>query len=115
VNPTSGQGSESDLGPDEWEQQAAKMIPSRKYRGPASLLGGGLAKLPLQERSAWFNLTHSQKAGRFTIPALAEYWADGRRTALDIVDLVEMETDVRDPELVVSWFILLQRLELLEF
>ncbi len=115
VSPTSGQGSESDLGPDEWEQQAAKMIPSRKYRGPASLLGGGLAKLPLQERSAWFNLTHSQKAGRFTIPALAEYWADGRRTALDIVDLVEMETDVRDPELVVSWFILLQRLELLEF
>ena len=32
-----------------------------------------------------------------------------------IVDLVEMETDVRDAELVVGWFTLLQRLELVDF
>jgi hypothetical protein len=60
-------------------------------------------------------LTQSRQTGRFTIPALAEYWADGRRTALEIVDLVEMETDVRDAELIVSWFVLLQRLGLVEF
>ncbi len=115
VDPTVGGGSESDTGPDEWEQKAAEMIPSRKYRGPASLLGGGFAKLSLQERSAWFNLTRSRQVGRLTIPALAEYWADGRRTALEIVDLVEMETDVRDAELIVSWFVLLQQFGLVEF
>ena len=115
TNVTTEQNTESDSGPDEWETKAAGMVPSRKYRGPASLISGGLAKLPLEERSAWFNLTSARQAGRFTIPALAEYWADGRRTALEIVDLVEMETDVRDAELVVSWFTLLQRLDLVDF
>lgn len=106
---------ESVANPDQWERQAAEMIPSRKYRGPASLIGDALAKLTLEERTAWFQLTQSRKVGRFTIPTLAEYWADGRRTALEIIDLVEMETGVRDAELIVNWFVMLQRIGLLHF
>jgi hypothetical protein len=46
---------------------------------------------------------------------MAEYWADGRRTALEITDLVEMESGIRDPELVVKCFELFHKLGLVDF
>ncbi len=99
---------------DAWEQQAAQMTPRRLYRGPASMIGG-MATLSAAERSEWYELLDSRKIGGFTIPVLAEYWADGRRTALEIVDLVEMELGIRDAELIVRRFELLQKLGLVEF
>ncbi len=45
---------------------------------------------------------------------LAEYWADGHRTALEIADLVELETSVRDVELIVRRFELLAKLNLID-
>ena len=98
---------------NEWEQKAAEMRPHRLYRGPASWIGS-MAILPPEERTIWYELLHSRKAGGYTIPVLAEYWADGRRTALEIVDLVEMETGLRDAELIVRRFELLQMLGLVE-
>jgi hypothetical protein len=44
---------------------------------------------------------------------MAEYWADGKRTALEIVGLVEMESGIRDPELIVRRFELLHKLGLI--
>ena len=99
---------------DEWEQKAAEMIPRRLYQGPLSFVGG-LDMLSPQERAAWDELVYSRKTGGNTVIVLAEYWADGRRTALDIIDLVEMETGIRDAELVVRRFELLRMLELVEF
>ncbi len=43
------------------------------------------------------------------------HWQDGRRTVLEIVDLIEMETSVRDAELVVYYFELLKKLDLVSF
>lgn len=73
---------------------------------------GVLAGLPVDERVAWRKLVASRSGGGYTATTLAEYWADGRRSVLEIVDLVEMETGFRDAELIVSYFELLKKLDL---
>jgi len=45
---------------------------------------------------------------------VALYWTDGTRTLAEILDLTELETQVRDPEGLVQYFELLARLELIE-
>jgi hypothetical protein len=50
----------------------------------------------------------------YTVSTLAEYWADGRRTGLEIADLVELESGIRDPELIVTFFKLLHKIDLVE-
>ena len=94
---------------DEWEIQAANTVPQRRYRGPISWheLTRGLS---LNERLAWDALLDSRSSGGYTMIILAEYWADGRRTTLDIINLIEMETGIRDAELVVKYFALLSKL-----
>jgi len=94
---------------DEWERKAATMRPRRLYRGPIALRAA-MRKLVPDERAAWRELVTSRRAGGRTLPTLAEYWADGRRSASEIVDLVEMESGVRDAELVVTYFELLHKL-----
>jgi hypothetical protein len=87
-------------------------MPQRNYRGPGISIGS-FAKLSQAERDEW-NTFSSGRAAAWTLPPLAEYWADGRRTALQIADLIEMETGIRDVELVVRYFELLQKLGLLK-
>ncbi len=99
--------------PDEWEKKAATMIPCRLYRGPAALRRILHQLLP-EEQAAWLNLIQSRQAGGHTLPVLAGYWADGRRSALEIVDLVEMESGIRDAELIVRYFELLHQLDLVD-
>jgi hypothetical protein len=99
--------------PNEWEQKAATLIPRRLYRGPGSTIGG-MSSLSPAERTAWFNRTRN-RPGSHTLPSLAEYWADGRRTAAEILDLVELETGLRDAELIIGWFELLHRLGLVSY
>ena len=98
---------------DEWEEKAAAMTPRRLYRGPVSF--GALSyKLSPEARAAWRKLVESRRAGGRTLPTLAEYWADGRRSGKEIVDLVEMETGIRDAELIVRRFELLHQLGVLD-
>ena len=99
--------------PDAWEQKAADMVPRRLYRGPAAVIGG-LAGLPLEDRLAWQQLLKSRESGANTVITLAEYWADGRRTALEVIELVELESGIRDAELIVRRFELLAQLGLLK-
>jgi aminopeptidase-like protein len=101
--------SESPEEPDEWERKAAIMTPGRLYRGPVALRAV-MRKLSPEERAAWRKLVKSRQAGGRTLPTLAEYWADGRRSALEIIDLVEMESGMRDAELVVTYFAFLHKL-----
>ena len=99
--------------PNEWEQKAATMVPKRNYRGPG--LGiGATAVLTPEEKEAHFQFLKG-RAGAYTISTLAEYWADGKLTALEIIDRVEMETGIRDAELIVRQFELLQRLGLVNW
>ena len=99
--------------PDAWEKKAADMVPRRLYRGPAAAIGG-MARLPLEDRLAWQQLLRSRKNGAGTVITLAEYWADGRRTALEVIELVELECGIRDAELIVRRFELLAHLGLLK-
>ena len=96
---------------DEWAAKAANLIPQRTYRGPGISIGS-LAQLSQAERDEWMAFTSKRGSVAWTLPPLAEYWADGRRTALQIADLIEMETGIRDIELVVRYFELLQKLGL---
>lgn len=111
--PAAEEGAEKARERDEWDTRAAQLIPHRLYRGPVRL-SGELRALPLEEQSAWFELQKSRQIGGWTLPVLAEYWADGRRGAAEIVDLIEMETGIRDPELIVRWFELLAKVGLME-
>ena len=43
----------------------------------------------------------------------ADYWVDGRRSVAEIVDLVECETGLRCPEVLVEHFHLLEQLGLM--
>ncbi|MCP4428364.1 MAG: hypothetical protein GY803_28075, partial [Chloroflexi bacterium] len=95
---------------DEWEQKATTLIPQRSYRGPGMGIGSA-AKLTPEEKDAQFQFLKG-RAGAYTIGTLAEYWADGKLTALEIIDRVEMESGIRDAELIVRRFELLERLEL---
>ena len=48
------------------------------------------------------------------LPTLAVYWADGKRSLLEIADLIELETGQRDVELLAEYFQTLAKLNLVE-
>jgi aminopeptidase YwaD len=94
-------------------EEDARRVPVRRYRGPVSLRPH-LRRLPPEQREAARTMLRRHAA--FTdLPAdVALYWADGKRTLADILDLTELETQARDPEGLVAYFKLLERLELIE-
>jgi len=96
---------------DEWEKQAATMVPARLFRGPISP-GAYMHQLTPQEKEeayAWMKEYRRQYYGMSTV---ANYWADGKRTVAEIADLVELETGQRNMQLLVKHFRLLARLGL---
>jgi aminopeptidase-like protein len=95
---------------DKWEQKAANLIPTRLYRGPGLAIGA-TAALTAAEKEELYQFRKGRK-GAYTAQTLAEYWADGQRTILDIIDRIEMEIGIRDAELVVREFELLKGLGL---
>jgi hypothetical protein len=91
----------------------ARLIPVRRYRGPLNI-GPHLRRLAADEREA-ARATLRQHSAFTELPAdIALYWADGRRTLAQILDLVEFEVGVRDPVGMANYFALLARLELIE-
>ena len=112
TNSIAGGDAENVSGPDEWEQKAALLIPKRNYRGPGLAIGA-TAELTAAEKEELYQFSKGRK-GAYTTQTLAEYWADGRRTILEIIDRIEMEISVRDAELIVREFELLERLGLVK-
>lgn len=96
--------------PDLAPEQVA-LTPRRLYRGPLSLQPH-LGRLPAAERAAAEEALRASPGFDGLVADLALFWADGRRTLGQIVDLVELETDVRAPESVAAYFALLARLGL---
>jgi len=99
----------------EAEEKAARMVPVRLYQGPVSL-GRRLRKLPKAKREAWQEFSKGRVGGdaplRLT-PRIAQFWADGTRTVLDIADCLEQDTQgERDVEYLVRYFELLRELKL---
>lgn len=98
--------------PDEWEQAAQEIVPVRRLRGPVTL-ESYLPGLAPERRDAWRAVGKAHSHTPETILDLALYWADGKRTLLEIADLVELETGKRDVEYLVLYARLLKELELL--
>ncbi len=90
-----------------------RLVPTRRYRGPVSLRPH-LRRLPAEEREAAQAMLRAH--GEFCdLPAdVALYWADGKRTLAEILDLTELETGVRDAVGLLEYVRLLARLELLD-
>lgn len=92
--------------------EGAALIPRRLYRGPVNLRPY-LNRLPEGELELWQKF-EKEKPARRRLGVYAVYWADGKRTLADIVEKVELETGLRDPEYIERYFRLLARLGLVE-
>jgi hypothetical protein len=97
--------------PDESERKAATLVPQRLFRGPVSV-HDYLYRLTPQEREearGWFKQDRDLYG---VVSTSTDYWIDGKRTAAEIVDLVELETGKRDVQLVLRHLHLMDRLGL---
>jgi hypothetical protein len=95
---------------DEWEERAAGMVPRRLLRGPFP--SNRRRRLSPEDQSAWRAL--NKELGYGAAPILAAYWTDGRRSLLEIADLVEREAGWREVQKLVEYYELLQKMELVE-
>lgn len=92
------------------ERRAAERVPVRLVRGPVPL-GNHLGRLAAEDREHWRRLRKAREGGmHYTLTELALYWADGKRSVLEIADLVEMEAGEWDVELLLAYFELLAKL-----
>ncbi|MBN1137356.1 MAG: DUF4910 domain-containing protein [Anaerolineae bacterium] len=92
------------------ERQAAERVPVRLVRGPVPL-GNHMRRLETKDREQWRQLLKAREGGmHYTVTGLALYWADGKRSVLEIADLVELEAGERDVELLLTYFELLAKL-----
>ena len=87
------------------------MVPKRLYRGPVSLCAY-LHRLSDEDRERLWKMRKERKRVFYTLPTLATYWADGKRSLLEIADLIKLETGQRDVELLVDYFRVLDKLGL---
>jgi hypothetical protein len=97
----------------EAEQVAAELVPIRLAPGPIPL-NSHLPRLSDEDREAWRKLLKEHKgSNHYTLLPLAQYWADGARSVLQIADQVELESGLRDVELLLAFFRLVEKLELI--
>ncbi|MBN1483515.1 MAG: DUF4910 domain-containing protein [Chloroflexia bacterium] len=96
---------------DEWEQQAAHMVPRKLLRGPFPT-NARWKRLSLQQQEDWRQLNKDLDSR--LLPVLAGYWMDGRRTLLEIADLVERELGQRRVRELVRYCRFLETMGLVE-
>jgi len=96
----------------ESERKAAAMVVQRRYRGPLQVRPH-LHKLSPEDREALWRLQQEHKEFVRAPLTLALYWCDGKRTLLEVADLVEQECGQRDVEALVGYFELLEKMELI--
>lgn len=94
------------------DRRAATITPRRVHPGPISLRGH-LEKLPAKRQADWWAYERAHQRAAQVLPVQALYWVDGRRNLLDVADLAEQETGLRDTELLVRYFELLAELKLI--
>jgi hypothetical protein len=96
----------------EKDEEAARMVPRRLFRGPSP---GYAQRLDEAGRDEWWELGQRiEKEASRTVPALAQYWTDGQRTVEEIGQLVALETGLEVTRLLVEYFRLAERLGIVE-
>jgi hypothetical protein len=96
------------------QERLAAIVPLRLLPGPVNLLGY-LPRLSAHDREAWRVVSRDHATAARLLPTLALYWADGKRTLLEITEAVEMESGQRSPELILAYFELLRKLRLVSW
>ena len=94
--------------------EAACLVPHRRFRGPLEV-EGYVGRLDEAGRDAWWELNQriGQRASH-TVLALAQYWADGRRTVAEIGRQIALEAGLETTDLLVEYFRFMERLALIE-
>lgn len=93
-------------GPAEWEDRARQTVPVRVFRGPVDLRGH-LEGLPADRREHWESFMQKSPSAR-RLGTYLLYWADSKRNLLEIADMTELETGMRDVESMVRYHELLK-------
>ncbi|MDP9370935.1 MAG: hypothetical protein M3Q65_00440, partial [Chloroflexota bacterium] len=94
-----------------WEEQASSAVYRRLVRGPLGLHWGERNLSPgAQDRLRAL----LRRPGARTVMTMALTWIDGRRTLLEVADLVEAETGLRDLEILTGYAALLEDGRVLE-
>jgi len=93
-------------GPAEWEEHARRIVPLRAFRGPVDLRGH-MEGLPQDRREDWESFLQKTPSAR-RLSAYLQYWADGKRSLLEIAGMTELETGMRDLECTVRYYELLK-------
>jgi len=93
------------------EIEADAMKPRRRFRGPISI-GPWLRKLPREDREAYWRLNKKYRES-WIQGVLAQYWADGQRSLLEIARLIELEIGRCDLEYLVELFRLYEKMGLI--
>lgn len=92
------------------EAELAKLIPVRKYWSFSSLS----QKRHLLPKEEWVHAWEVEQAtGTYT--TLALFWADGKRTLLEVAEHVALETGKWEPELILNFFRLLHDVGAIDF
>ena len=99
-----GLGSASEL-PAPWDPptsdaavEARSLVPVRVFRGPFS----GIARERTPELEAEFKAFREKYKEPAPSITLLQYWADGKRTVMDIADVLESETGFRNDEMLLD-------------
>jgi len=94
--------------------EMAFLVPRRLYRGPLMLMGmRAPTTAPTTDQAAWERL-FAETPDWHRLRLLAEYWADGTHTVLDIARRIELETGRNPGPAVATYFRLLERAGLVE-
>jgi len=94
------------------EVEAEALRPKRRFRGPLSVRPW-LRRLPQEDREAYWRLSRKHRESRVQ-GVLAQYWADGQRSLLEIAQLIEMELGRCDLEYLVKLFRLYEKMGLID-
>jgi hypothetical protein len=101
----------------EENKEAARLIPSRLFRGPLEV-GAHASRLDEAGRDEWWELNQRiMKKASWTTLALAQYWADGQRTVEEIGQLIAQDAQGAGQEttsLLVEYLRFVERLGLVE-
>jgi hypothetical protein len=96
-----------------WEKIAASTIPARLFDSPVDLRSCRHL-LTKREKERLFGLRKKYPASYSLAPVLAQFWMDGKRSLLEISDLVEFETGERQlVRFLVQYFRILSRAKLI--
>ncbi|MCS7282702.1 MAG: DUF4910 domain-containing protein [Anaerolineae bacterium] len=95
------------------EVEGANWAPRRLLQGPAQP-EERIARQDAATRDRWWEFQRRVRKRASALPALAEYWADGRRTVAEIAALIRYETGLEATALIAEYLRWLADLGLVE-